>query len=359
MGLGGERAHQLAALAARQRRIGDLADQHVPEQANLPGPVQPGLLLVLGLRHFADGTSSKSPGDNDPRTLADQARPPTGATGVGRPHGQDGANNLPPEAADAASHGDTAPSTGHRAATAPAAPTIAATASPTSDLAGAGITGSGPHSANSTVNTTRTASARSANRRSQPRTVSCGRPSQPAIARTPVPLAFAASAAPITSARSARRARPNTGNNTCVTPHPAHLDRRGRTRTSCLPTPRSTRATAQPQGASRCRHPGHSRSPAASRRSTEPGSASTVSTAPPSATTALPALGQEITGRACAYPSSARCRPKRPDTTRPTPACPHQHSQRRSTHHSSASSETPNTRHQPAASYSSAYSGEG
>jgi hypothetical protein len=67
-----------------------------------------------------------------------------------------------------------------------------------------------------------------------------------------------------------------------------------------------------------------------------------VSTAPPSATTALPALGQEITGRACAYPSSARCRPKRPDTTWPTPARPHQHSQRRSTHHSSAPSETPN-----------------
>jgi hypothetical protein len=138
--------------------------------------------------------------------------------------------------------------------------------------------------ANSTVNTTRTASARSANRRSQPRTVSTGRPSHAAIARTPVPLAFAASAAPITSTRSARRARANTGSNTCVTPQPEHLDRRGRTRTTCVPGPRSTRATAQPQGASRCPHPGHPTSPAASRRSTEPASASTVSTAPPCAT---------------------------------------------------------------------------
>jgi hypothetical protein len=67
-----------------------------------------------------------------------------------------------------------------------------------------------------------------------------------------------------------------------------------------------------------------------------------VSTAPPSATTALPALGQEITGRACAYPSSARCRPKQPDTTRLPPASPHQHPQRRPTHHSWASSKTPN-----------------
>jgi hypothetical protein len=155
---------------------------------------------------------------------------------------------------------------------------------------------------------------------------------------------LAASAAPITSARSARRARPNTGNNMCVTPHPEHLDRRGRTRTTRVPGPPSTRTTAQPQGASRYPHPGHPRSPAASRRSTEPGSASTVSTAPPSATTALPALGQQITGRACTYLSSARCRRQRPHTTQPRPASPHQHPQRRSSHHSSASSKTPNSR---------------
>ena len=91
-------------------------------------------------------------------------------------HGQDGASNLPPEAADAANHGDTAPSTGHLAATATAAPTIAATASANRDCAAAGTTGSGPQSTSSTVNATRTASAREANRRSHPRTVSTGRP---------------------------------------------------------------------------------------------------------------------------------------------------------------------------------------
>jgi hypothetical protein len=258
-------------------------------------------------------------------------------------HGQDGANNLPPVAADAASHGDTTPSTGHRAATAPAAPTIAATASPTSDLAGAGITGSGPHSANSTVNTTRTARG-PLSEPAQPAPYRVHRPPQPHSDRPHTgPFALATSAAPITSARSARRARPNTGNNTCVTPQPGHLDRRGRTRTTWAPTPRSTRATAQPHGASRCPHPGHPRSPAASRRSTDNRSASTASTAPSSATTALPALGQEITGRACAYPSSARCRRQPPDTTWPPQTSPHQHPQRRSTHHPSAPSQTPNT----------------
>src|SRR5712691_1968210 len=91
-------------------------------------------------------------------------------------HGQDGASNLPPVTAEAATHGDPTPSTGHRAATAPAAPTSAATASATPDPAAAGTTGSGPTPTSSAVNATRTASARPANRRSQPRTVPSGRP---------------------------------------------------------------------------------------------------------------------------------------------------------------------------------------
>lgn len=130
--------------------------------------------------------------------------------------GQDGDNNRPPDAAQAANHGDTAPTNGHRAATATAAPTIAATASATARPVAAGATGSGPVSTNNTVNTTRTASARAANRRNQPRTVSTGRPRTAAIARHPTPAAFAASAAPITSTRSARRANATTGNSTCV-----------------------------------------------------------------------------------------------------------------------------------------------
>ena len=98
-------------------------------------------------------------------------------------HGHDGDSNLPPEAADAANHGDTAPSTGHRALTATPAPTIAATASANPDPAAAGTTGSGPQSTSSTVNATHTASARAANRRSHPRTVSTGRPSTAATVR--------------------------------------------------------------------------------------------------------------------------------------------------------------------------------
>lgn len=133
--------------------------------------------------------------------------------------GQDGANNRPCETADAASHGDTAPTNGHRAATATAAPTTAATASANSSPDAAGTTGSGPVATNSPVNSTRTATARPANRRSQPRTVSAGRPTPTAIRRNPNPVARASSAAPITSARSARRNNATTGNNTCVTRH--------------------------------------------------------------------------------------------------------------------------------------------
>jgi hypothetical protein len=47
----------------------------------------------------------------------------------------------------------------------------------------AGITGSGPVRASSTVKNARTRSARPANRRSHPRTVDGGRPSSPAILR--------------------------------------------------------------------------------------------------------------------------------------------------------------------------------
>lgn len=132
-------------------------------------------------------------------------------------HGHDSANNRPPVAADAANQGDTAPSCGHRSATAAAAPTTAATASANRDPAGAGTPGSGPVSTNNTVNATRTASARPANRRSQPRTVSAGLPSRAAITRYPPPAARAASAAPITSARSARRNSATTGSSTWVT----------------------------------------------------------------------------------------------------------------------------------------------
>ena len=130
--------------------------------------------------------------------------------------GHPGASNRPPDTDTTTSHGATAPSP-NRVATAPAAAVIAVIAviaSAQTDPAGSGITGSGSSAANHPVNTARTASARPANRRNQPRTVAAGRPSPTAIRRCPAPAAFATSADPITTATSARRSSINTGNNT-------------------------------------------------------------------------------------------------------------------------------------------------
>ncbi|WP_443061824.1 transposase [Streptomyces sp. NBC_00425] len=66
----------------------------------------------------------------------------------------------------------------------------------------------------STVKYTRTCSALYSNRRSQPRTVSNGRPSRAAIVLAPAPDAFQTSADPITSARSTRLTSTNTGRST-------------------------------------------------------------------------------------------------------------------------------------------------
>jgi len=195
-----------------------------------------------------------------------------------------GASNAPAVTAEANTHGDTEPSTGHRPADTDPAATIAATASANPDPAGAGSTASTPASTSTPVNTARHPAARTANRRSHPRTVSAGRDSHRAIRRWPAPAAFAAKAAPTTSARSALRDNALTGSSTCVTPQPRQRARRGRHRATAPPRPRTARATPNPHRASRPPHPGQHRSPAASRRSTETGWSSTVSTAPPSAT---------------------------------------------------------------------------
>jgi len=127
--------------------------------------------------------------------------------------GHPGASNRPPDTDTTTSHGATAPSP-NRAPTAPAAAVMAVIASAQTDPAGSGITGSGSNAASQPVNTARTASARPANRRNQPRTVSTGRPNAAAIRRYPLPPALATSAAPITTAASARRNNATTGNNT-------------------------------------------------------------------------------------------------------------------------------------------------
>lgn len=128
--------------------------------------------------------------------------------------GQPGDSSRPPLAALAARHGDTAPMPGQREETAHAAPATAATASANGDGPCAGGTGSTPVSTSSPVKKTRTASARDPNRRSQPRTVATARPDAAAIGRAPFPRALAASAAPITSARSARLSSAKTGSST-------------------------------------------------------------------------------------------------------------------------------------------------
>jgi hypothetical protein len=194
--------------------------------------------------------------------------------------GQPGASNRPPDTAAASNHGGTAPTSGQRDPTAADAPATAATASANTDPIAAGGTGSTPTRTSSAVNTNRTASARPAKQRSHPRTVSTGRPTTAAIARTPAPAAFAASAAPITVTASARRSSANTGSRTCDPPHDRHRVRRGRT----TGPPRTTRTRAQPHGRNSPPHPGHLSPPFTSRSSTRAASTPTVSTAPPCAT---------------------------------------------------------------------------
>lgn len=180
--------------------------------------------------------------------------------------GQPGAIRQPDDTAAATSHGDTS-GIKNRPAAASAAAQIATIASPHALPAGSGITGSGSSARNHAVNTTRTASIRPANRRSQPRTVSAGRPTSPAIRRYPNPAALAANAVPITTAASARRSSATTGNNTCVTPQPVHRDRRGQVHNGPF-KPRNARGRACPHPANLAEHPGHNNRPETSRRST-------------------------------------------------------------------------------------------
>ena len=151
--------------------------------------------------------------------------------------------------AEAISHGDTAGSCGQRQAIAAAAAATATTASATAGPAGASGTGSALTAAATRVKTSRTWPARAANRRSHPRTVSSGIPSSAAIRRCPRPRAAAVTAAPITRASYARRASNPAGSSTCVTRHPVHRHRRGRTTRHRRPSPNTTRRGAWP-------HPG-------------------------------------------------------------------------------------------------------
>ena len=158
-----------------------------------------------------------------------------------------GASRSPALTELASSPGDTLTNRpAQRPAAAAAAAVTAATASPTADPAGISGGGSASSAHNHTVNSPRTAPAREANRASQSRTVDAGLPRPDAIGRNPSPAAFPASAAQITATPSARRSRQLTGSSTCVTPQPAHRDRRGRSRQPIPCSPRITRGRACP-----------------------------------------------------------------------------------------------------------------
>jgi len=118
---------------------------------------------------------------------------------------------------------------------------------------------------------------------------------QPRPDRWPAPAALAASAAPITSARSRRRRSPTTGSSTCVARHALQRARRRRSRCCRPPRPRSHRPRAQPHPPNTPAQPGQANSPAASACSTRPGSVSTLSTgAPRTICKALPCLRDEF-----------------------------------------------------------------
>ena len=107
----------------------------------------------------------------------------TGRTVAG---GHPGDNNRPPLAAEATSHPVTAPTRpdpANRCRVAANSTPTAATASAIPDPAGPGKTTSTPVATANPVNNTRTASARPAKRRNQPRTVPGGTPNLAATGR--------------------------------------------------------------------------------------------------------------------------------------------------------------------------------
>ena len=205
----------------------------------------------------------------------------SGSTGVGRPDasgiGHPGASSRAPVHATATWAAVTAPMTDpspKRLAIASRATPTAASTSPHPDPVALGIDTSTPAATATATNQCRTTCARPVITRSHPRTVPTGIPNRAPITRCPTPTALATTAAQISSTAYPLRSNNVTGNNTCVTAHPRHRDRRGRTG-SAIPTTRRARAkphrTNTPSG-----HDGHDTSPPASRDSTRSESTSTV-----------------------------------------------------------------------------------
>ena len=242
----GQRPGPPAPLGRRKPRLGELLHQRVPEQARRPGPLQPRLPVQLVRschdlsslparirgRSDSDRTSrnvhrgvsalnghARTNTSESPRTRAKQHR-----RRQERPH-RHRRRQLPPR---------------HREHPRPPAPgrgrrrgdrhhRIGQARCP----AGSSGTGSGASACASRVKNSRTRPAEDRNRRSRSRTVHAGTPVAAAIDRNPCPRAARASMSPITiTPSSQRRASSQHGRSTCVAPHEAHLDRRGRTPTS-------------------------------------------------------------------------------------------------------------------------------
>lgn len=122
-------------------------------------------------------------------------------------------NNRPPVAADTNPHRPRPASWPPAACDAAA---IAANASPTSDPDGSRRVNDGASHNAQRMKCARIRSARAANRDNQARTVERGTPNAAAICRCPCPTAHAASALPITAAKSPRRSNTVAGSSTCV-----------------------------------------------------------------------------------------------------------------------------------------------
>ena len=204
-----------------------------------------------------------------------------GSTGVAESDlgagGHPGERSRPALAATATCAAVTAPRTAalpKRAVIAVRAASTAARTSPHTESDALGTVTSTPAVTATVRNQLRTASARAAAARNQPRTVDPGMPNRCAIGRCPLPRAFATNAVQINSARYALRSNNVTGSSTCVTAHPRQRARRGRTGVT---TPTTGRDRAKPHPANTpSEHDGQDISPLDSRDSTRTGSTSTV-----------------------------------------------------------------------------------
>jgi len=187
-----------------------------------------------------------------------------------------------------------------RATIASRATPTAATTSPQTEPVAFGIDTSTPAATASATNQPRTTSARPPITRSHPRTVLAGIPNRAPISRCPPPAALATNAAQIRSATYALRSSNVTGNNTCVTAHRRHRDRRGRTGCA-IPATRRTRAKPHPANTP-SEHDGHDTSPAANRDSTRAESTSTVTISAFRTTHGAPEIsGKNSAGAPCTH----------------------------------------------------------